>query len=508
MTNITLNFNSNTVLQEDSTVAPIDPNKLHYLRSLVYKHLPRFDNNHPLSFRWDGQTITLSQKAAETCVENNESIKEFLKALAQIAPLETKDLEYGVHGIKNTTGHHCWVASALQLAYNLFPERLDSFLPTYQEVGSSADFAEDFLDHKGNEESDPQEALSRIIDTSIEPVTMTLQELRLSQNRTLRFYDAETICNTLVLSSSESDDFNTLLSSSLKGRCDKETDTYIATEFMIKIPENPPHLSFDLRNCAQVRSLDGHLARREIKNIPLHLDNTHLGVNCSLDLKGAILHFGGSDQAANNHYVALFQKPHPITNIPQWFLANDSLIFRVSLKQVTQLLPRATHLYYEHNPSRRCLDDYLKDPLLVGSADERVHKLKDIVTDLLSLRFEEKAPLSWFELLSDAFHGCDAVSLLDEKMMIESLFSLHQELLPGAKCPSSSTKEELSFLQTKLLRIAQERLKSLKKELSCQQEKMLQTQHQAKKDADTQPNVLQKISAFIHSFFAPTVYYA
>jgi hypothetical protein len=74
--------------------------------------------------------------------------------------------------------------------------------------------------------------------------------------------------------------------------------------------------------------------------------------------------------------------------------------------------------------------------------------------------------------------------------------------------PHSSSTEELSFLQSKLLCVTQEKLEDLKKELSMNLEKMLQTQHQAKKEADKKPNIFQRIATFIDTFFAPEVYYA
>lgn len=507
MSDIIINFNNNTLIGTMGVSKDIHPQKSKDLKILLEKHLPKFEIKDPIKFHFNQAQLQVTHQDTTCTLEDFKTLHDFIDALHSLAPDETIMLEYNVHGIKNDSGQHCWVASAAQLAYNLFPDRLDSFLPRYEEITSSTDFAQDFLNFQGIREGEPQEVLSQIVDTSIDPVNIKLQERRLSNTKMIRYYDADMISNTLLISAQETTDFTKLLESTLKGASDKETDTYLVTEFRLNFPQSIPHLSFDLRNCAQSRSLEGRLERQHITNIPLDLDEKLLGVPCSLHLQGAILHIGGSDEKAGNHYVTIFQKKHPVTSKPQWFLANDSRVAAIPQEKALELLPLSTHLYYGNDPHLRQDASNLDHISKHYPQYEKAQELQNILKILLSLRIEEKEPKSWLESLSDSFHGCDAVVELEDAMTKKTLLDIQKKLLPQLPVPSSfASPLELSFLQRKLIVKATQEYKILKAKLEKFQLQRLENQLLAKESAKKNPSIFEKISIFARSFFEPDDY--
>jgi len=501
MLNVKFDSFNNILVTDQGRAQTLNPKQGKKLTSLLEKYLPKTAISQ-IEFTFTGIQLRIKQDSTTSIVEDYKGVKEILETLQLLAPDASYLLAYDLHGIQNTSGHHCWVASALQLAYNLFPHRLDALLPSYNEITSSADFAQDFINLEGVRDGEPQEVFTKIIDSTIDPVTITLQELRLSHNQMLGYYDAGTIQNTILVSDRESSDFATLVKSSLEGPCDKETATYWVTEFQLKFPSHIPHLSFDLRNCAQSRSLDGTLTRKHILNIPLNLDENLLGASHSLQLQGAILHIGGTDDSPGNHYVAIFQKKHPITDELQWFMADDRVISLLTAEDVTKLLPSATYLYYaqqntEALPSSISHAEELKDL----SAAKKLLDLQNILKDLSLLRFQEQQPQSWLDYISDAFHGCDALAELDDAETLQVLQKIHQQLLPLNTFPSHPSTKELAFLQRKLIHIATQEHQKIKAEAERAQYLQTACELQASRSTQSSSHILDKIQRIFSLFF-------
>lgn len=442
MTTLIIDFKENSILSSFSGIVKANPQTLRTLQRVIEKHLPKLDTAFPVNLTLTDRKISIAQLENIAEIHDFSSFQQISNTFSSLKLQGKVHLESGIHGIANPSGKHSHIVSALQLAYLLFPERLNAFLPQYQEITSSDDFSSDFL-ACDEPAKDPQEVLASIVDPSINPVVMTVKKARLSTQRMIRFYESESFINTLALPASASGDFTSLLAQAIKGPLDKETDTYLATEFFVAFPEHIPHLAIDLKSASQTLTADGTLRRKSIHNIPLELDAKDFGAAGVLALKGAILHVDGQ-------YLTLVQKTDATTQQMQWFLINNSIVSPVDLDMVTRLLPSSTYLYYEQQTRIA----KMPPTALVDCDENTLDALTSLHHDLDNIRklgWPRVEKLSLLEKLSDAFHGCDAVSEIDCASHIDGLLAMHTKVFPKEPLPSKDLSfEEFTFVQKKI----------------------------------------------------------